>query len=130
MLPFRSPSFMTLCSSLPRLARGYVQAFEQWLAHVEVFAPRVLEWRYESVVSRFDEHVVRLGNFLGIEDTAPMASFAEHAKAKGYISTPSYAQVTQGIHRNAIGRWQAYRGHFEPVLPILQPMMERLGYGS
>ncbi len=128
MLPFRSPSFMTLCSSLPRLARGYVQAFEQWLAHVEVFAPRVLEWRYESVVNRFDEHVARLGGFLGIEDTAPLARFAEHAKAKGYISTPSYAQVTQGIHRNAVGRWQAYREHFEPVLPILRPMMERLGY--
>lgn len=129
MLPFRSPSFMTLCSSLPRLARGYVQAFEQWLSHVEVFAPRVLEWRYESVVNRFDEHVARLGDFLGVEDTAPMANFAEHAKAKGYISTPSYAQVTQGIHRNAIGRWHAYREHFEPVLPILEPMMERLGYG-
>jgi hypothetical protein len=129
MLPFRSPSFMTLCSSLPRLARGYVQAFEQWLAHVGVFAPRVLEWRYESVVSHFEEHIARLGDFLGIEDTAPMAGFAEHAKAKGYISTPSYAQVTQGIRRDAVGRWQAYREYFEPVLPILQPMIERLGYG-
>lgn len=128
MLPFRAPPFMVLCSSLKRLAEGYVQAFEQWYRHVEVFAPRVLEWRYESVVNRFDEHVMRLGQFLDVEDASPMARFAEHARAKSYISTPSYTQVTQGIHRNAVNRWHAYRDMFEPVLPILQPMMERLGY--
>ncbi|WP_239947138.1 tetratricopeptide repeat-containing sulfotransferase family protein [Dyella terrae] len=130
MQPFRSPAFMVLCSSLERLARGYVDAFEHWFRHVEVFAPRVLEWRYESVVSRFDEHLVRLGEFLQLDDSAPMARFAEHARGKGYISTPSYAQVTEGIHRKAVGRWQAYRDKFEPVLPILRPMMERLGYSE
>ncbi|WP_445144742.1 tetratricopeptide repeat-containing sulfotransferase family protein [Dyella sp. Tek66A03] len=128
MQPFRSPAFMVLCSSLERLARGYVQAFEHWYRHVEVFAPRVLEWRYESVVSHFDEHVVRLGHFLGVDDAAPMARFADHARSKSYISTPSYAQVTQGIHANAVNRWHAYRDRFEPVLPILRPMMQRLGY--
>ncbi|MGO4504522.1 MULTISPECIES: sulfotransferase [unclassified Dyella] len=128
MQAFRSPAFMVLCSSLERLARGYVDAFEHWFGHVEVFAPRVLEWRYESVVSRFDEHVAKLGQFLQLEDSTPMARFAEHAQAKGYISTPSYAQVTEGIHRKAVNRWHAYREMFEPVLPILQPMLNRLGY--
>jgi tetratricopeptide (TPR) repeat protein len=130
MQPFRSPAFMVMCSSLPRLARGYVRAFEHWFGQMEVFAPRVLEWRYESVVSRFDEHVQRLGHFLAVDDPAPMARFAEHARTKGYISTPSYAQVTQGIHSRAIQRWHAYRELFEPVLPILRPMLERLGYAE
>ncbi|WP_114238994.1 sulfotransferase family protein [Dyella sp. C9] len=130
MQPFRSPAFMVLCSSLQRLAQGYVDAFEHWYRHLEVFAPRVLEWRYESVVSRFDDHVARLGQFLEVDDAAPMARFAEHARAKGYISTPSYAQVTQGIHAKAVNRWHAYREHFEPVLPILRPMLERLGYDA
>ncbi|WP_430391454.1 sulfotransferase [Dyella sp. 20L07] len=130
MQPFRSPAFMVLCSSLQRLAEGYVHAFEQWYQHVEVFAPRVLEWRYESVVDRFDDHVARLGQFLDVADASPMARFAEHAKAKGYISTPSYAQVTQGIHRKAVNRWHAYRDVFEPVLPILRPMLDRLGYSD
>ncbi len=130
MQPFRSPAFMVLCSSLERLARGYVDAFEHWYRHVEIFAPRVLEWRYESVVARFDEHVTRLGQFLQVSDASPMAQFAEHARNKGFISTPSYAQVTQNIHGKAVNRWHAYREKFEPVLPILQPMMERLGYSD
>jgi tetratricopeptide (TPR) repeat protein len=130
MQSFRSPAFMVLCSSLERLARSYVRAFEHWFDQMEVFAPRVLEWRYESVVERFDDHVSRLGHFLDIEGPAPMARFAEHARNKGYISTPSYAQVTQGIHRGAVHRWHAYRDMFEPVLPTLRPIIERLGYAE
>ncbi|MBQ4854828.1 sulfotransferase [Rhodanobacter sp. B2A1Ga4] len=128
MQPFRSPAFMVLCSSLQRLAQGYVHAFEQWSHDVEVFAPQVLEWRYESVVGRFDEQVARLGQFLETADASPMARFAEHARHKRFISTPSYAQVTEGIHRKAVGRWQNYREQFEPVLPVLQPWIDRLGY--
>ncbi|HEY1589064.1 MAG TPA: sulfotransferase [Rhodanobacter sp.] len=128
MQPFRSPAFMVLCSSLQRLAQGYVQAFEQWQRQVEALAPHVLEWRYESVVSHFDDHVARLGQFLDLADASPMARFAEHARSKGFISTPSYAQVTQGIHPRAVNRWHAYRDRFEAVLPILRPLIERLGY--
>lgn len=130
MQPFRSPAFMVLCSSLQRLAEGYVQAFEQWQQHVDVFAPRVLEWRYESVVSRFEDSVAHLGAFLDIEDTAPLARFSEHARGKRFISTPSYAQVVQDISNKAVGRWQAYRDLFEPVLPTLRPVMQRLGYAD
>ncbi|WP_426701020.1 sulfotransferase [Rhodanobacter sp. Col0626] len=128
MQPFRSPAFMVLCSSLPRLAQGYARAFEQWYHDVAVFAPNVLEWRYESVVGQFDEQVARLGRFLETADTSAMTRFAEHARGKRFISTPSYAQVTEGVHRKAVDRWQNYREQFEPVLPVLQPWIERLGY--
>ncbi|QRP63536.1 sulfotransferase [Rhodanobacter sp. FDAARGOS 1247] len=128
MQSFRSPAFMMLCSSLPRLAQGYAHAFAQWFADAEVFAPAVLEWRYESVVSGLDEQLARLGDFLETTDTAAMTRFAEHARGKRFISTPSYAQVTEGVHRRAVGRWQNYRRQFEPVLPVLQPWLERLGY--
>ncbi|MGN6237021.1 sulfotransferase [Dyella sp.] len=129
MQSFRSPAFMVLCSSLPRLARGYVAAFEQWFRQVEVFAPQVIEWRYESVVERPSEHLARLAAFLDVADASPMARFAEHARSKRFISTPSYAQVTQGISTRAVNRWHGYREQFEPVLPLLQPMIDRLGYG-
>lgn len=128
MQPFRSPAFMVLCSSLQRLAQGYVRAFEQWYRDVEAFAPQVLEWRYESVVSQFDDQVARLGTFLETADTSPMTRFAEHARHKRFISTPSYAQVTEGVHGKAVDRWQNYREQFEPVLPVLQPWIDRLGY--
>ena len=130
MQPFRSPAFMVLCSSLQRLADGYARAFAQWFADVDAFAPHVLEWRYESVVSQFDEQAERLGQFLDMTEVSPMLSFAEHARNRRFISTPSYAQVTEGVHRNAVGRWQNYREQFAPVLPVLQPWLDRLGYSA
>ena len=35
---------------------------------------------------------------------------------------------TRGVYRKAVGRWRDYREHFEPVLPMLQPWLERFGY--
>lgn len=128
MQPFRSPAFMVLCSSLSRLAQGYVHAFEQWQQDVGMFAPNLLEWRYESVVDGFDEQVARLGDFLQTADASAMTHFAEHARSKRFISTPSYAQVTERVHRKAVDRWRSYREQITPVLPVLQPWLERLGY--
>jgi hypothetical protein len=82
------------------------------------------------VVGRFAESLTELGRFLEIEDTSPMAQFAVHARGKRHISTPSYAQVTQGISNKAVNRWHAYRELFEPVLPTLRPVMQRLGYAE
>ncbi|HET6906814.1 MAG TPA: sulfotransferase [Rhodanobacteraceae bacterium] len=130
MQSFRSPAFMVMCSSLQRLARGYADAFEQCCRHLEVFAPRVLEWRYESVVGDFDGAVARLGEFLGVEDASPFADFAQHARAKRFIGTPSYARVTEPVNRAAVGRWKNYREQFEPVLPLLQPWLDRFGYAT
>ena len=128
MQAFRSPAFMVMCSSLQRLARGYADAFGQCCRHLEVFAPQVLEWRYECVVDDFEGAVARLGEFLAVEDASAFAGFAEHARAKRFIGTPSYAQVTAPVNRAAVGRWRNYREHFEPVLPLLRPWLDRFGY--
>ena len=128
MQAFRSPAFRVMCSSLPRLARGYTEAFEQCCRHLDVFKPRVLEWRYESVVADLDAAVARLGDFLGVEDASPMRGFAENARRKQFIATPSYAQVTQPVSTAAVGRWMNYHEQFEPVLPVLRPWIERFGY--
>jgi Tfp pilus assembly protein PilF len=130
MQAFRSPAFRAMCSSLPRLARGYVEAFEQCCRHVEVFKPSVLEWRYESVVDDFHGAVTRLGQFLEVADASPFADFAAHARDKQFIATPSYAQVTQPVNAAAVGRWRNYREQFEPVLPVLRPWLARFGYDA
>ena len=125
---FNAPAYIALCSALPRLAAGYAAAMRFWLEQVEILRPHVFEWRYEDAVRDFDNHVERLGKFLELSDTAPLRQFSEHAKRKGYIGTPSYAQVVQPVYASSIGRWQRYREYFEPVLPVLAPAMRHWGY--
>lgn len=128
MQSFGAPAFMLLCSTLDRLARGYVNAMAGWLHHVELLRPRVLELRHEDLLGDFAGNAERIARFIGVDDATPMLSFHEHARQKGYIATPSYAQVTEPVNRKGVDRWRRYRAWFEPVLPVLQPMLDHWHY--
>ncbi|HET9835397.1 MAG TPA: sulfotransferase [Rhodanobacteraceae bacterium] len=128
MQHFNAPAYVALCSTLPRLAAGYAAAMRFWHAHVDLLKPQVFEWKYEDAVHDFDGNVLELGAFLELEDTSPLHGFSEHARRKGYIGTPSYAQVVQPVYSGSIGRWHPYREYFEPVLHDLEPAMRHWGY--
>jgi len=128
MQHFSAPAFTALCSTLPRLASGYAAAIRFWHAHMALLKPHVFEWNYEDAIRDFDANVGKLGAFLELEDVTPLYDFSEHAKRKGYIGTPSYAQVVQPVYSGSIDRWKSYRKYFEPILPILQPAMRHWGY--
>lgn len=128
MQNFRSPAFMVLCSSLQRLARSYANAMQSWIHHQRLLSPDVLVLRYEETVTDFERQTARIAGFLGIDDAARLADFAGHAARKSYISTPSYAQVTEPVNTRAVARWHAYRAYFEPVFPILQPVADHWDY--
>ncbi|MDE2176840.1 MAG: sulfotransferase [Xanthomonadaceae bacterium] len=128
MQSYRAPAFQVLCASLDRLARGYVNAMQFWLHHADLFRPAVLELRYEDLLADFATQSRRVATHLDLSDVDAMAKFQAHARAKGFISTPSYAQVVEPLNTKAVGRWQRYREYLEPVLPVLLPMIERWGY--
>lgn len=128
MQHFRAPDWALLCSSLPALVRGYRKTFDYWYRTVELVAPRVMEIRYEQMVEEFGSTVRRMSEFLGLPWDDALLRPAEHARAKRYISTPSYAQVAEPVHRRAVGRWERYRRHLEPVLPELAPYLSRWHY--
>lgn len=130
MQNFRSPGFQVLCSSLDRLARGYVNGMQYWIHHERLLKPRVLHLRYEDLLDEFDTEVDRIGAFIGVDDAAPLRDFHRHAQQKGFISTPSYAQVTQPPNKSAVGRWRRYESAFVPLLPVLRDVMEHWGYDS
>lgn len=130
MQNFRSPGFQVLCSSLERLAGGYVNAMHYWIHHEALLKPRVLHLRYEDLLDNFDAGVARIGTFIGVVDASSLRHFDQHARAKGFISTPSYAQVTQPPNKSAVDRWRRYQSEFTPLLPALQDVMEHWGYAS
>jgi hypothetical protein len=44
------------------------------------------------------------------------------------LHTPSYTQVTEKLYDRSRFRYRHYRKQLEPVIPILEPVMDRLGY--
>jgi len=128
MQSFRAPAFQMLCSSLDRLARGYANALRFWMDQSEVLRPHSMELRYEDLVEDPARYARALGDFLGLEDVSSLLQFDTHARAKGFISTPSYAQVVEPLNKRAVGRWQRYRPWLEPLRSELAPFCERFGY--
>lgn len=128
MQNFRAPGFQVLCSSLKRVAGGYVNAMRYWIHHERLLQPRVLHLRYEDLLDDFDAGVARIGAFIGLADADALRHFYRHAQDKGYISTPSYAQVTRPPNKSAVGRWHRYEPEFAPLLPLLHDVMEYWGY--
>ena len=125
---FRSPPMAAACRSLETLARAYVAAMENWLHHASLFRTDVFVSRHEDLVADAPAQVGRIAAFLDLDEPGSMLGFADHARRKGYIGTPSYAQVIEPISAKGVGRWLQYASHFDPVLPILQSMLSHWGY--
>lgn len=130
MQHFRAPHFVMLCSDLPTLADGYRRSFDFWYRQSAMLSPKVLEVRYESFVADFEPSVREIAEFLRLPWHDGMLAPAEHARAKGYISTPSYSQVVQPVNQKAVGRWRAYERHLAPVIPQLQTYLQRWDYSD
>ncbi|MBS0464708.1 MAG: sulfotransferase [Proteobacteria bacterium] len=84
--------------------------------------------RYEDVVADFDGQVRALCDFLHVPWHDDLHGFAERAQRRGRIDTPSYAQVSRPLYRDALQRWRRYEAHLTPWLASLQPYIERFGY--
>ena len=128
MQHFRSFLFTRLCQDLPTLASGYRRSFDFWYRETGLLQPTFREVRYESFVADFEQQVRSIADFLGLQWTDAMLEPGEHARRKGFISTPSYSQVVKPVNTKAVGRWKSYENYFGEVLPIVQPYLDRWGY--
>ena len=83
--------------------------------------------RYEDMVEDFEATARAACDFLGLDWTPAMADIGTTARSRA-IDTPSAAQLARGLNREGQGAWRRYREQMAPVLPVLEPWVERFGY--
>jgi tetratricopeptide (TPR) repeat protein len=130
MQHFRAPEFALLCKSPLTLARGYQRTIDFWFQQSEILRPRSLEVRYETLVTDFEPEVRTILQFLELPWDDAVMEPGLHAQEKGFISTPSYSQVVRPVSAKSVDRWHHYAGMFEPIIPIVQRTLDRLGYAA
>ncbi|HEX8623784.1 MAG TPA: sulfotransferase [Allosphingosinicella sp.] len=81
---------------------------------------------YHRLVADFEPTVRALADFIGLEWTEDFKAFDRTARARG-VRTASATQVRRGLY-DGRGRWRRYEAQLAPVLPILAPWVERLGF--
>jgi hypothetical protein len=87
----------------------------------------VLEHRYEDMVADLEGRVRRVCDFLGIDWSEEMRHFSLAAQGRS-IRSPSAGQVRRDLYRSAVESWRNYSAQLAPILPILEPWVERFGY--
>ncbi len=113
-------------TDLERAARHYDALMRSQEAFLEALPLARHELHYEALVANFDEETQRLCDFLDAAWTEDMRDFARTARRRG-VSTMSAAQVSKPLYDGS-RQWRRYEEQLKPILPILEPWVERFGY--
>jgi tetratricopeptide (TPR) repeat protein len=111
--------------ALETIANHYALVMDLVHHYRAQLAMRYLPVRYEDMVEDMSGSVRRMLDFIGESFDERCVNFQENRRLP---HTPSYAQVTQKLYDRSRFRYRHYRKHLEPVIPILKPAMDRLGY--
>ncbi len=111
------------------IARQYAAVMSYWLKLRGTIQPTYLELRYEDTVADFETTYRRVFEFLDLPWHAGVEQFHERAKGR-YISTPSFAAVSQPVYSSAVARWKHYEKQFGPIISELQPFIKAFGYSA
>ena len=112
---------------LEGVTRFYEQVMSFWLGVREKFGLPWIEVRYEDTVEDLERQARRVLEFLDLPWHDEVLLFHERA-AKRLIATPSYAAVTEPVHRGALQRWRHYERQLAPFSPRLQTFVQAFGY--
>ena len=113
-------------TSLERAARHYDAMMRLIALALERLPLNVFELDYHRLVHRFDPTTQALCGFVGVPWSEAVRRFDKTAQARG-VSTASAGQVRKGLYDGS-GQWRPYAAQFEPLMPLLQPWIERFGY--
>lgn len=125
---YMQPVGMVNFSDIRDAADYYDAMMGIWNASLDALPLRVHRAVYEDLVSEPESVLRPLVDFLGLDWDERVLAHQETARKRGTIITPSYDQVTEPVTTRPVGRWKRYRKQLEPVLPILLPWAEKLGY--
>jgi tetratricopeptide (TPR) repeat protein len=128
MANFQLNHAMRSFSDLEEAARTYDTVFNAWTLAETLLPLQVHRIRYERMVEDLEGEMRPLLAFLGREWDPAVLDNQGAAAARGHVRTASYAQVGEPIYKRSAGRWERYRDQLAPVLPILAPWAEKMGY--
>lgn len=128
MANFQLNRAMRHFSTLADAAELYDKVFDAWYKAKAALPLNTHVVRYENLVSNLEVEMRGLLDFLEIDWNPSVLDNQKAAAGRQHIRTASYAQVTEPIYSRASGRWRRYRSQIAPILPILKPWVDRMGY--
>ena len=112
-------------NALDSIAQHYVLIADLVEHYRSQMTLKYLPIRYEDIVVDQEASIRRMLSFVGASFDKSCLKFHENTR---YARTASYAQVTEKLYDSSRYRYRHYLSHLRPVIPILMPVITRLGY--
>jgi len=112
-------------ASLESAARHYVLVMDLVEHYRSQMKLRYLQIRYEDIIDDQEGSVRRMLDFIGVPFDPACLDFHQNRR---YARTASYGQVTEKLYASSRYRHRNYQRPLATVLPILRPLIDRLGY--
>lgn len=128
MANFQLNFAMRSFTSLEEAALTYDAVFSSWDNATRLFGIDYRAVRYERLVLDPAAELKPLVEWLGLAWQDELADHLPSAESRGRVRTASYSQIGEALYTRARYRWKRYADQLAPVIPILRPWAERLGY--
>ncbi|MFM9935131.1 MAG: tetratricopeptide repeat-containing sulfotransferase family protein, partial [Novosphingobium sp.] len=115
-------------TTLEGAARHYDALMRLTEAAIAKLPLAVHEVHYHRMVQDFDATTKAICAFAGLPWSENLRRFDRTARARG-VSTASARQVRRGLF-DGTRQWEPYADYLAPVMPILTPWIEKLGYAG
>ena len=110
---------------LGNIAHQYALVMDLVDHYLKVLDIKYISVKYEDIVTDQENKTRELLNFIGVGWDDRCLDFHKNER---YARTASYAQVTEKLYVSSMYRYKNYRKYLEPVIPVLEPYITRLGY--
>lgn len=111
--------------ALENVAHQYALVMDLVNHYLSVLDIKYKAIKYEDIVADQINKTKELLAFIGVDWDERCIDFHKNER---YARTASYAQVSEKMYTSSVFRYKNYRKHIEPVIPILEPHIHRLGY--
>jgi len=128
MANFNLNPAMRSFTDLAEAARTYDTVFKVWHRARELFPIDTHAVRYERLVEDAQGELQPLVEWLGVAWSDRLLAHTETARSRGRVRTASYSQIGEKLYTRASGRWRRYAAELAPVMPVLAPWIDRMGY--
>jgi Flp pilus assembly protein TadD len=141
MQNFRLTELTANFVSLQRTAETYLIMMSLWRNIMRQFPHKCHIVKYEDLVQSPEASLAAVSQFMGLATESLKSSASggtaggvsasgSGAGGSGLVGTPSYHQVVLPIYKSAVDRWRNYRQQLEPVMELILPWIEYLGYSA
>ena len=84
--------------------------------------------RYEELVTRPEEVLLALCEFLEVDYVSDLLHFHQHDPASELYKEPQHANIFKPVNTESVGKWRESFKENDPIFSVIQKELKRFGY--